>query len=316
MTVTGVSTTIMLMPDRELLEDVWRRQWAWSRAADRARAEVGRYRVASLSLVVVAAVLGAAAPIVAQVNDGAGRSCGLVAGIALGLIPLVRRRLGAPIYQTWSRLRSVSESLKTEVYTYLAGVAPYRDEDRVRVLRERTTDVLRRGDDLLPMLRDSDHRARAVPAVHDVATYVDVRVAAQIHGYYLPRSVTMARRARQVRTAQTLLAVAAVVIGVLASLGRTSLAPWVGVIGTVSGAVIAHSAAARFGFLQLEYRRAAERLSRLVIEYRLAAAPGPARDDWLVAHCEGVIAYQVKDWMAEFVATTWDETDETIPPVV
>jgi hypothetical protein len=65
-----------------LLADLWNRQRLWSKAADRAKAEVGRYRLASLTLVIVSASTGTAAPAIAEVNATSGRICGLVAGVA------------------------------------------------------------------------------------------------------------------------------------------------------------------------------------------------------------------------------------------
>ncbi len=306
----------MADPGTTLVRDLWISQRVWSRAADRAKAEVGRARVLSLLLVVLASGLGAAAPAVGGLNDPAGRIFGLVAGVSLGLIPLVRLRLDAPVYEAWSRLRSVSEALKVEVYMFLAQVDPYRDDNRVNTLLLRTHDVLQKGDDLAYRLRQGDGRARPLPAVTGVASYLDVRVSQQIGSYYLRKGRQMARRAALVRQVQTGLAGAAVVLGVFASIGDTGISPWIGVIGTISGAVIAHSAAARYTFLQLEYFRTAEQLNRIIHRYRHSLSPGPELDDWLVAECERVISFQNEAWMAELVTIRRDDVEATIPPPV
>jgi hypothetical protein len=170
----------------DVLRDLWSQQRAWSRAADRAKAEVGRYRIASLLLVVLASGLGTAAPVVSGLSDLAGRISGLAAGVALGLIPLVRNRLGVSMYEIWSRLRSMSEALKVEVYMYLSGVDPYRGEDRTTKLLVRSNEVLERGDDLVIRLRAADRKERPLPAVRDPASYLDLRVEPQISRYYLP----------------------------------------------------------------------------------------------------------------------------------
>ena len=300
-----------------VVRDVWIRQRAWSRAADRAKAEVGRYRVASLLLVVIASGLGAAAPIVGDFSDSAGRLCGLVAGISLGLIPLVRHRLDRPTYERWSRTRSISEALKAEVYTYLAGTGAYRGTEREQTLQTLTEEIAERADDLVPYLNRADGRARPTPAVTDVASYLTLRVESQIHGYYMRHGRRMANRARLVRRAQAGLAIAAVVLGVVASAGQTAVAPWIGVIGTVSGAVIAHSAAARYSFLELEYYRTAEQLTRLIKRYQRSVDPGPEMEDWFVSECERVISFQNEAWMAELVTTPRQTSSEvTIPPPV
>lgn len=300
-----------------VVRDVWIQQRAWSQAADRAKSEVGRYRVTSLLLVVLASGLGAAAPVVAQASDTAGRICGLVAGISLGLIPLVRHRLDRPTYERWSRTRSISEALKAEVYTYLAGAAPYRGTDADLMLQVRAEEIVERADDLVPWIAESDLSQRPIPAVTDVGSYLTERVESQIQHYYMRQGRQMAHRARLVRRVQAMLAVAAVILGVIASAGQTGVAPWIGVIGTVSGAVIAHSAAARYSFLELEYYRTAEQLNRIIRRYRRSPNPGPELDDRLVAECERVISFQNEAWMAELVTTPGHSpSDVTIPPPV
>jgi hypothetical protein len=301
----------------ELLARLWRDQRAWSRAADRAKAEVGRYRVFGLFLVVLASVLGTSATVVGGLNDRWGRAMAFIAGISLGLIPLARRPLDIETYERWSRLRSVSEALKTEIYTYLAGVTPYRDDDRTARLLERSTEVVQRGDDLLGWLHVADRRTRTLPPVTDVETYLAERVGRQITDYYLPRGRQMARRARNVRWIQTGLSVLAVMLGVVAAAQTTAAAPWIGVIGTVSGAVIAHSAAGRYGFLQLEYFRTAAQLGRIVDRYRHASGSGAAIDDWVVSECEEIISFQNEAWMIELVPPPReDSVEDRIPPPV
>jgi hypothetical protein len=296
---------------------LWSEQRVWSRAADRAKAEVGRYRVLGLFLVVLASVLGTSATLVGGLSDPLGRGLAFIAGLSLGLIPLARRPLDVPTYERWSRMRSVSEALKTEIYTYLAGVAPYREADRTTRLLDRSTDVVRRGDDLLGWLRPSDRRPRELPPVTDVETYLAERVGRQVTEYYLPRGRGMAVRARNVRWIQAGLSVLAVTLGVVAAADTTAAAPWIGVIGTVSGAVIAHSAAGRYGFLQLEYFRTAAQLSRIVDRYRHASESRAAVDDWVVAECEQIISFQNEAWMIELVAPPRDDPVEaTIPPPV
>jgi hypothetical protein len=305
----------MTADSTHVLTELWLRQSRWSAAANRAKAQVNRYRIISLTLVVIAATLGAAAPAIDRFSEVGGRISGFVAGTALGLLPLVRARLGIGIYQTWSRLRSVSEALKAEVYTFLAGVDPYRGPDRVLVLHTRSWDVLAKGDDLLRYLREIRAVARPLPEVTDLASYLRLRVGAQSDGYYRKNATILARKASRVRNVNTYLAILAAVLGVAASFGRVELAPWIGVVGTLTGAVIAHSAAARYSFLQLEYLRTAEHLDRIVQIYGHGAA-SPDRDDSLVAECERVISFQNEAWMAELVTTPVEEPEAAIPPPV
>ena len=115
----------------------------------------------------------------------------------------------------------------------------------------------------------SDEEVRPLPEIHDVPSYIEVRARRQIERYYEPKRQAMRRRARIVRAAQVVLGAISVALGLVAGLGATSLAPWIGVVGTVSGAVIAHSAAARYGFLELEYARTADELKRTITRYSI-----------------------------------------------
>ena len=108
--------------DESVLQHVWSQQGAWSRAAGRARAEVVRYRLASLALVVIASALGAGAPVVDRLNDMAGRMCGLVAGVALGLIPLVRHRLSVPTYERFRTAWGFDAPASTRAAAWMIGL--------------------------------------------------------------------------------------------------------------------------------------------------------------------------------------------------
>lgn len=302
----------------DLVEELWRKQRAWSRAAGRAKSEVERFRLLSLILVVLAAALGTAAPALTHIHPVAGRTAGVVAGVSLGLLPLVRRRLRLPTYEKWSRLRSISEAIKAEIYRYLAGVRPYRGDDRLRILFERTNRFLNESSsgDLVGQLRRSDEEVRPLPQIHDVPSYIQVRARRQIEQYYEPKRQSMHRRARIVRTAQFVLGGISVTLGLVAGLGATGLAPWIGVVGTVTGAVIAHSAAARYSFLELEYARTGDELRRTITSYTIDPCD-EERDDWLVRRCERVISYQNEAWMAELIRERNEDPDIAIaPPIV
>jgi len=187
------------------------------------------------------------------------------------------------------------------VYTYLAGVSPYREPDRVDALDRRSARVLGTAEDLLPHVAGVEPAKRPVPAGRGVSGYLEQRIDPQIDGYYRRHAAGFARRLRRVKMVETVLAVAAVVLGVVAGVLETDLAPWIAVAGTVSGAVIAHAAAARYAYLNLEYLRTAQRLEQLRDRYRRTDATGPDDEDRLVHDSERVISIQNEAWMAEIV---------------
>lgn len=116
-----------------------------------------------------------------------------------------------------------------------------------------------------------------------------------------------------VRSVQLVLGMVAVALGAVAALHVTELGPWIGVLGTVSGAVIAHGAAARYDFLQLEYLRTAEQLRRLVADYRRRRAVDVASADAVVTTCERVISIQNEGWMAELVKERDADAEPPVP---
>ena len=102
---------------------------------------------------------------------------------------------------------------------------------------------------------------------------------------------------------------------VFAALGATHVAPWIGVVGTVTGAVIAHSAAARYGFLEIEYARTADELRRIITRHSVEAA-SEENDDRLVRKCEHVISYQNEAWMTELISTRDEDPQLAMAPAI
>ena len=117
-------------------------------------------------------------------------SAGLVfawlAAACAGILAIVLRRLATrDQVQAWARTRSVSEAVKAEVYTYLAGGrAIPRGRQGHAVDRETAGHrrIGQRGE-----TRSDQHQARSreLPPVRDVASYITERVRRQIDDYYV-----------------------------------------------------------------------------------------------------------------------------------
>src|SRR5690242_8302231 len=110
---------------RELVGSVWEWQSVWSQTANRLKTRIDRLRSAMLALAVASAVLTTLAAQVASVQQPAGKVLAVLAGVSVGLVPVVRSRLGRDAVSRWTRARAVSEELKAEVFEYLADVGPY-----------------------------------------------------------------------------------------------------------------------------------------------------------------------------------------------
>ncbi len=285
---------------------VWEQQSLWSQAADAAKRKVGRARTLSLLLGIAAAGLATGASQAMARDAHTGRVLAFLAAVAVGLVPLAAVRSGPTAVQEWTRLRSASEALKSEVYTFLARVGPYRADEAVRTLLARTGQITTDVADLAAHSAAHTPVVRVPPAVTGMDSYTAVRVAEQIRGYYRPHAALMARRAALVRRVEMGLASGAAVLGAVASVfGAGWASAWVAAITTVTAAVAAHSAAALYSYQQLEFARTAAELERLLANRAAADVREPVEsaDDAFVEACEQVISIQNEAWMAKWTAT-------------
>lgn len=280
---------------------IWDRQSVWSQAADHAKRAIGRARTLALVLGVTGACAGTAAAQVMAWSETAGKTLAFLAAIAVGLVPLATKRAGPQQVRDWTRLRSLSEKLKSEIYAYLAHVAPYRDADAPQVLLDRAERALTEASDLVGHTIAFTPRRRALPAVTDVGSYLRLRVAGQIEGYYRPRAARMSRLSAQVRRAELVLAAAAAVLGAASgAFGADWASAWVATVTTVGAAVTAHAAASRYAYQEMEFSRTAAELESLTA--RRAEEADPAADDALVGQCERVISAQNEGWMEKWLS--------------
>jgi SMODS and SLOG-associating 2TM effector domain 1/Protein of unknown function (DUF4231) len=292
----------MAAPAAGTADWVWCQQSIWSQTANKLKRDLTRWRATGLALTVTGAVLATLGTQVATISSPAGKGLLWAAAVTVGLVPVIQPRFGRQAVEAWTRARSVSETLKEQVYTYLAAVSPYREDGRDQRLRDQADATLAAVDDLQPQTVGIEPVPRPLPAVRDVDGYVAIRVNEQIHGYYRTQTRQLNDRLRWLRGAQFTLAAAAVVVAATAgSLGVKGAAAWVPVITTVSAALVAHMAAARYDFLLVEYARTAAQLERL----RDGRHPPTDRDqaahadDEFVAECERIISAQNEAWMAK-----------------
>jgi hypothetical protein len=277
----------------------WDQQSVWSRTADQLKASLSRARAVALALTIAVAAFVTAADqfadastVIARVSAGMGTFCAL--GVAL-----IQARVGPGRVEASMRTRSVSESLKAEVYKYLAGVAPYRGADRDAVFRRRRDEVLGDAGDLVIHTSGVEPARRPLPAVHDVASYATERVKAQAEKYYRPRGAEMKARAENYRRLEIGLAAAAAVLSAIAAGSSVKgWAAWAAVITTIAAAVVAHSAMQRYNALAVEYSRTAAELERLLADSPVDTAD-PAAADAFVATAEKTISQQNEAWMAK-----------------
>ncbi|MFF4606481.1 DUF4231 domain-containing protein [Streptomyces sp. NPDC001339] len=286
---------------RGVLTEAWEQQNVWSQAADRVKASIVRARLLALLLGVSFAVLGAASAQLMAVSAVWGKSLAFAAAVAAASASLVAQRATPQRIRDWTRLRSLSEGMKAQLYARLAGGGAYRTGDPDALLAERIDGLRADGADLARHCAHLVPVSRPLPAVHDLASYMDLRVRGQIAGYYRPNAVLMGRRLAAVRRAELTLSAAAAVLA--AAGGAFELAAtgvWLGVAATVTMAVTAHAAAAKYDYQELEFSRTAEELDRVYRHWRRQPPAGPADEDRIIERCEDVISVQNEAWMVKW----------------
>lgn len=273
---------------------VWTLQRRWSLAAAKAKTTVDWWRRSALLLVSAGATAGAVAA-----STGWGALAGASA-VATGLGAVAATKASGADVRSATRLRAVSEALKAEVFTYLAGAVPYNTTDRKAELDRRVAEVLADADSLRPVVAGVRSDGAAMPAVRDVPTYVTLRLIKQLEGHYRPAAGRMADRSARYRYAQVGLTVLGAAVGGLAAFQVAHLEAWIGALTTAAVAFAVHTTSARHEYLALAYDRTADQLESL----RAKWAEGRINDD-VVTACESLIAAQNESWLAR-----WNSTEE------
>lgn len=267
-------------------------------------------RLGALSLTVLAAVLATSAIQMGGLSEAAERVLGALATLALGLLAIVQSFIKPEAIRQWTRARSVAEALKSETYIYLAGVAPYRDDDRVDTFLQAVNRTLTAAADLTGLTVGVAATHRPLPAVHDVASYTALRVDQQIGEYYRPQSMLLAKRAKRFRQIQVGLSIFALLMSFATTVsGLQGFLLWAPAIATVIAAVTAHAAVQRYAALSEEYARTYNQLQNLKLVHQNATGVDLATaDDTFAAEAERVISIQNESWMVRNIAVGQDKT--------
>jgi hypothetical protein len=286
-------------PSMPAVERAWQRQSVWSQAANGLKARPHRFWQLRLSLTVAAAVLALAGTQLRTVSRPAAVVLAIAAAVAMATVALVRSQQDVQLVRGWTRARSVSEALKTEVYQFLTHTGEYGSPDAEAHLDAEVQRMEREAGDLLPYTLRYSPKVRPLPAIDDVDSYLEVRVLqSQLLQYYEPKARQLEQRLRAGKAVEVTLALAAAVLAALAVVSA-NVGAWAAVGTTAAGAVAAYLAVERYEFLLIEYTRTAGELRRL-LERRTSADGRPLTGGELVAECEQVISVQNQAWMAKW----------------
>ncbi|MFI1377897.1 DUF4231 domain-containing protein [Embleya sp. NPDC020886] len=283
-----------------VLAQTWRAQRRWSLAASAAKASVQRWRLVRLVLGVSGAILATAGT---QVHGDPGKVLSLIGALGVGLVPLVTSlRLQPARIEAWTRLRSVAEGLKSEVYLYLTSSDPYGggEAQRRAALSARRASFEDEASELLAELPQLDPAMDPTPpTVCDVDGYVRERVDGQADGYYRDRVVRMRRGLVRIRFAEFVLSLTGMALAVVAgTAGGDRLGAWVPVVTTVSASVMLYGYGVRYQENLISFARTAEQLRRLRDDRTARMPLDPAEEARFVERCENVISIETQGWMA------------------
>lgn len=293
------------MATHDLVTALWQEQSRWSVAADQMKRRIERSRSLALVIMVLVAVLGTGSATLGPVNSTLARVLAGLAAVGAAVIPILRPRWSGVALRDWTRTRSMSETLKSYVYLWLAGVETPGQDREAASLQNAINELRLNVVDLMPNVNETAPTDRPLPDVHDMPSYFEVRVAEQIDDFYRVRAQQLTHRLRAFDRASLVLAlIGALLGGVAAATGSVGIAAWLPVATTVATALATHVAAARWRIQRLEYLRTAEQLSQLKSEAEGATTPGRMRE--LVLAAEATVTAENQAWMTKL---TTDDPD-------
>lgn len=285
--------------DDELVNALWEKRIRWSHAATRMKLRIDRLRLTVLYLSCWGAV---SAALTATVLRQSGLPSCIVAATGAaalaGATYVAAQFLTSEAVRRWTRARAVSEGMRQQIFRFRAIPGT------VEQLRAEVEELEQAAEDLLCFL-DEVPTAGPAPGPLSPEQYASKRVEGQITNYYRPSALRYCARAqflRRVAIALGLVAtIAASVDTAVGADAATRIAPWIAVLTTLSGSLLAFLASKRYDFLVVSYLATANRLQRLLDHWRTAGSPtDPPRWSQFVDDCENAIAIENESWLAKW----------------
>lgn len=284
--------------DERVLRSLWNQHAIWAGLTMKLRARRTCWRTVVLFLTIGGAALHTLA--VALENTGLKHCLGAIAvGALLAVAALSGRFLTPGETRKWLRSRSVSEGIKSEIYAYLAGAAPYVGEHALEKLRTKVGSIVDWAKDLVPDI-DIGAVAKPLPPPLDATSYLHRRVGRQIDRYR-QRAKSSGRRAQWFHWLQILLLLLTALLGAVATLSDPVwFGSWIAVLTTIVGGVTAHAAGSRH---ELQAATALATVTELqdLVQRWLACGKHAPSTEWseFVRACEEVISAESRCWMAK-----------------
>ena len=191
----------------------------WSQTSNKLKAGPRRLRGLRLGLTAAAAALALAGSQLKAVSLPASIALAVAAVLALAAVGLLRGQQNIEQVRRWTRARSVSEATKTEVFLFLTHSGSYGVADRERRLEAEVQRLEHEAADLERYTDGVQAKDRALPAVHDVDSYLDVRVRhSQLEDYYEPKARLLQQGLRVLKAVEVTLALVAAGLAAVAAI--------------------------------------------------------------------------------------------------
>jgi hypothetical protein len=279
----------------------------WSATSKNLKDELSRARLTAFALTIVGASAATVAGQIAAEHSTLRNSFAAAGAVALAVVSLITGRfLAADRVGSWVKVRAAVEALKREAFRYAAEVKPYDDPATAAGILD---EARRRIDADLDAIVPSDAKGpgSAPRKLLTPEEYRVQRVQGQI-GWFKTESVQAVRKAKKLRWAEFLLALAATVITALSTITGKQI-PLVGInfdiaaltalFTTLGGAILAHIEASRFDYLATSYAATGRRLEDLDVGFNKARAKPDTWSDF-VNHAEDILATENQSWIAKW----------------
>ena len=197
-----------------------------------------------------------------------GRALAFAAAIVAAVTPVVGREILSVDSETrWVRARAAAEAIKSECFRFAAQLGEYAGPAARSAFVARRDALAepaeRAGLTPLadPISKEGDPRCPPVPLT--AAWYMEHRVDEEMR-YYAKGQAENEQAATQLRTISFASAIVAAILGVAgSSFGQERFASWIGVMTTITVAVMAYGLLDRRQYLAAAYGAMATRLSRI-----------------------------------------------------
>lgn len=285
--------------DDELVNALWEKRIRWSHAATRMKLRIDRLRLTVLYLSSWGAVAAALTATVLRQSGLPSRIVAATGAAALAAATYVGAQfLTSEAVRRWTRARAVSEGMRQQILRFRAIPGT------VAQLRAELEELEQAAEDLLCFLEEVP-TAGPAPGPLSPEQYASKRVEGQITNYYRPSALRYSARAQFLRRVAIALGLVATVTAsvdtVVSADAATRIAPWIAVLTTLSGSLVAFLASKRYDFLVVSYLATANRLQRLLDHWRTAGSPtDPPRWSQFVDDCENAIAIENESWLAKW----------------